>query len=89
MHDEQIDYWADKFISAGLRSVMTFGAFMELSVPMRERRLYHAAQAAVIQERFDRSTPDAALHGPRLIDPFRHAPRSYRRPWFYDLHNHL
>lgn len=89
MQDEQLDYWAEKFIGAGLRSVMTFGAFMKLSVPMRERRIHQAAQAAVIQERFERAIPDAALHGAALIDPMRHGPRSYKRPWFYGLHNHL
>lgn len=86
--DEQLDYWAERFIASGLRVVMTFGAFMDLNVPLRERRLSHAAQATFLQEGIERRFPDAALHGHVLVDPMRHGKRELRRPWFFNLRHH-
>jgi len=86
--DEQLDYWAEQFIASGLRAVMTFGAFIDLSVPLRERRLHHAAQATFLQEGIERRFPDAALRGNGLVDPMHHGKREGRRPWFFNLRHH-
>lgn len=91
--DEQLNYWAEEFSRVGLADVMTFEAFMDMSVPMRERRLLQARVAREVQNSVDRAMPDAAMHGDRLVDPFHHGLRKFRRvdrqaraSWFQALH---
>lgn len=79
--DETLDYWAERFIAASLADAMTFDAFMRLSPALRERRIAHAQAIRQMQHACERTLPDAALHGDRVIDPLHHGPRIYRRPF--------
>jgi hypothetical protein len=85
--DEQLRYWSDRFVDAGLGDFMRFDEFMELSVPLRERRITSALAIHETERRAERDLPDAGLHGKRLIDPFLHGIRKFRRAWFYDAHH--
>lgn len=83
--DEQLRYWSERFTSTGLGDSMRFEDFMELSVPLRERRIASALVIRETEHRLERELPDASLHGKRLIDPFLHGIRRFRRAWFYDV----
>jgi hypothetical protein len=85
-----LDFWANRFISAGLRVVMTFEQYMRLSPALRERREQLMLQAeAMMALRIQRDCPDAALHGGALIEPFHHGKRRLRQPWFRNARNHV
>jgi len=86
--DEHLQYWSRRFLEADLGDFMRFEEFMELSVPLRERRLAHALVAHETELMVERELPDAGLHGERLIDPFIHGIRKFKRAWFYQLHRH-
>ena len=72
---DPVDYWADRFIAAGARVLMTFERFMELSHARRERLLARAAEWRDIQNRQERQLQDAGWHGQMLITPIHHKPR--------------
>lgn len=87
--DETLDYWAGRFIAAGLADTLSFDQFMELSPALRERRIEQQRIAREAQQRIGSDPPDAALHGDRLIDPMQHGMREYRQPLFYRRRNHV
>lgn len=89
--DAQLNYWAERFIAAGVVAAMTFEAFIELPVPMRERRIQQttALDALLLQERLERQLPDAGWRGNALIDPFHHGIRKRRNAWFRNDRNHV
>lgn len=76
---DTLDFWADRFIAAGARVLMTFDRFMELSESRRERMLARAAEWRDLQNAQERQLHEAAWHGQALINPFHHKPR---RAWF-------
>lgn len=87
--DETLDYWADRFIAAGLADILSFEQFMSMSPALRERRIEQLRVAREAQQRIGHDPPDAALHGDRLIDPMHHGPREFRYPLFYRRRNHI
>ena len=81
--DETLNYWAERFIAAGLADVMSFQQFIELPAALRERRIAQADLIRIAQQCVGPEPPDATVHGDRLIDPMHHGAREFRRPsWF-------
>jgi hypothetical protein len=77
--DEQLGYWADRYIAAGLAPDVTFDRFMSMSPERRERELIKR----VAEQSADEQLPVAAeLHDQRLMDRMRPAFRRFLRPWF-------
>jgi len=88
--DATIDFWADRFVGAGLSVVMSFEQFMMLSPALRERRSQLMLEAETRVSRvIERYFPDAALHDGALIEPFHHGLRRMRHPWFRNDRNHI
>lgn len=81
--DETLEYWGDRFVASGLRVVTTFEDFMQMSPPLRNRRLVQCAQVRVLQERIERRLPDAGLRDSVLVDPIHHGKRVNRKPWWF------
>lgn len=81
--DEHLQYWGDRFVSAGLRACGTFDEFMRLSPQLRERRLFGAQSAQALQERIERRLPGAVLRNGVLIEPVHPVSREHRHPWWY------
>lgn len=88
--DPTLDFWAERFIAAGLAAVMTFEQYMQLTPALRERRgLVMLDADARMSRRLDREYPTAALHGSALIEPIHHGTKQFRRPWFRNNRNHV
>ena len=88
--DPTLDFWAERFIAAELRAVMTFEQYMQLTPALRERRgqLMLSADTSV-QLRVERECPNASLHGDALVEPVHNRTGEFRRPWYRNNRKHV
>jgi hypothetical protein len=86
--DAELNYWGDRFVSVGLVSLMKFESFMDLPPARRERQISAYQSACELQERIERSMPDAALHGAHLVEPIHHGVQPFRIPGAWRRRRH-
>ncbi|HRQ63914.1 MAG TPA: hypothetical protein PKZ76_03470 [Xanthomonadaceae bacterium] len=86
--DDHLEYWGNRFVTAGLAGMMAFEAFMRM--PTGHKRLV-LAQTRLVQDAvcaIDELQPEAELHGYPLAR-MRTQPGPRRQPWYVTIRNRL